>query len=41
MVHWLGWGLAGVWLVMALDLVLRGIVLFWQFRGGRWKSVAV
>ena len=40
-VHWLGWGLTGVWLVMALDLVLRGIVLFWQFRGGRWKSVAV
>jgi multidrug resistance protein, MATE family len=38
---WLGWGLTGVWLVMALDLTVRGLVLTWQFRGGRWKSVQV
>ncbi|MDA0336122.1 MAG: MATE family efflux transporter [bacterium] len=38
---WLGWGLAGVWLVMALDLTVRGLVLFWQFRGGRWKVIQV
>ncbi len=38
---WLGWGLTGVWLVMALDLTVRGVVLFWQFRGGRWKMVQV
>lgn len=39
--QWLDWGLTGVWLVMALDLTVRGIVLFWQFRGGRWKTVEV
>jgi Na+-driven multidrug efflux pump len=39
--RWLGWGLTGVWCVMALDLTVRGVVLWWQFRGGRWKSVRV
>ena len=38
---WMGWGLTGVWSVMALDLVLRGTVLWWQFRKGRWKRVRV
>jgi len=27
--------------VMALDLTVRGIVLFWQFRVGRWKTIEV
>jgi putative MATE family efflux protein len=40
-VEWLGWGLTGVWMVMALDLTVRGIVLFWQFRVGRWKTIEV
>jgi Na+-driven multidrug efflux pump len=40
-IHWFGWGLTGVWLVMALDLTLRGTILLWQFRGGRWKTVEV
>ncbi len=40
-IHWFDWGLTGVWLVMALDLTLRGIVLLWQFRCGRWKTVEV
>lgn len=40
-IDWLGWGLTGVWLVMALDLSVRGVVLYWQFRGGRWKSVQI
>ncbi len=39
--EWLGWGLTGIWIVMALDLTLRGIVLFAQFRNGRWKTVEV
>ncbi|MFH1567208.1 MAG: MATE family efflux transporter [Gemmatimonadota bacterium] len=39
--RWLGWGLTGVWLVMALDLTVRGTVLYAQFRGGRWKRVQV
>jgi putative MATE family efflux protein len=37
----LGWGLAGAWAGIAVDLVLRGGVTFLRFRGGRWKSVEV
>jgi putative MATE family efflux protein len=33
-----GWGLTGVWMVMALDLTLRGCFLFAQFKRGRWKT---
>jgi len=36
-----GWGLNGVWMVMALDLTIRGTFLFTQFRMGKWKSVQV
>jgi len=39
--RWLGWGLTGVWLVMALDLTVRGTVLLAQFKGGRWKTKEV
>ena len=38
---WFGWGLTGVWCVMGLDMTVRGAVLWWQFRRGRWKSVRV
>jgi len=36
-----GWGLTGVWMVMALDLTVRGAFLLAQFRIGKWKSVQV
>jgi len=28
-------------MVMALDLTVRGVVLFGQFRRGRWKTIEV
>jgi len=37
----LGWGLTGVWMVMSFDLMVRGSLMFWQFRRGRWKAVTV
>ncbi len=37
----LGWGLAGAWSAMALDLGLRGAFNFLRFRSGRWKTVQV
>jgi MATE family, multidrug efflux pump len=37
----LGWGLAGAWTAMSLDMVMRGTLSFWRFRGGRWKTIAV
>mgnify|MGYP005864579021 CR=1 FL=1 len=37
----LGWGLTGAWVAMAIDLVIRGLLLFARFRGGKWKSIEV
>jgi len=37
----LGWGLTGVWMVMALDLTVRGCFLFAQFKRGRWKTIQI
>jgi len=37
----LGMGLAGAWLGMATDLVVRGVIFFLRFRSGRWKAAQV
>ncbi|MCL7454100.1 MAG: MATE family efflux transporter [Anaerolineae bacterium] len=37
----LGWGLVGAWSAMALDFSLRGIINFFRFRSGRWKTIKV
>ena len=37
----LGWGLTGVWAVMVLDLTVRGLLMFRQFKRGRWKRMTV
>ena len=34
-------GLMGVWLAMAIDLYFRGILFFFRFRSGYWKTVEV
>ena len=39
--HVLGWGLAGIWAAMTLDMAVRGSLLFARFRQGRWKRVQV
>ena len=39
--YWLGWGLTGVWMVMAFDLTLRGGLMYRQFGRGRWKKMTV
>ena len=33
----LGIGLAGIWLAIAIDYVVRSALLAWRFRGGRWQ----
>lgn len=35
--HW-GLGLVGVWIAMALDEWLRGLVMLWRWKSGAWKS---
>jgi multidrug resistance protein, MATE family len=37
----LGWGLTGAWVAMAVDLTVRGTLMFSRFRSGRWKNVEV
>jgi putative MATE family efflux protein len=37
----LEWGLAGAWLCWLLDQVSRAIIIYFRFRGGKWKLVKV
>ncbi|GBU22313.1 hypothetical protein R80B4_02220 [Fibrobacteres bacterium R8-0-B4] len=34
----MGWGLIGICIAMAADEWTRGIVIFFRWRGGRWKG---
>jgi len=36
----LGWGLTGVWVSMALDECLRGVVCYRRWRSGRWRKTS-
>lgn len=35
----LGMGLVGVWIAVSIDLILRGILLMWSFKRGKWKDI--
>lgn len=35
------WGLIGAWIAMSTDLIIRGILYFIRFKGGRWKSLKI
>jgi Na+-driven multidrug efflux pump len=37
----LGWGLAGVWVVLASELVCRGIMAWLRFEHGGWRHMEV
>lgn len=39
--HRLGWGITGVWWVITVLMILRGIVMVWWFSRGGWKRHAV
>lgn len=34
-----GMGLIGVWIAVAIDLILRGSLLLWSFKRGKWKDI--
>lgn len=36
-----GWGLVGVWIAMACDEVLRGVVVFIRWKRGTWRGKSV
>lgn len=33
-----GWGLVGIWLAMAADECLRGLIFIWRWLSGRWRG---
>ena len=39
LIHGFGWGLEAVWVGMALDLFLRGLISLWRFQKKGWLSV--
>ncbi len=36
-----GWGLAGAWIAMAIDLFFRGYLMRARFLGGQWKTLKI
>jgi putative MATE family efflux protein len=38
---WLKWGLVAIWVVLATELFLRGILVFARFMQGGWKRIEV
>ncbi|MCL4424151.1 MAG: MATE family efflux transporter [Firmicutes bacterium] len=36
-----GWGLAGAWVAMTMDWVVRAVLLFLRFRGAAWRRIKV
>ena len=35
------WGLAGAWWCWFLDQVARAVIIYFRFRGGKWKNIKV
>jgi Na+-driven multidrug efflux pump len=38
---WLGYGLAAVWVVLSVELTVRGVLMYLRFLQGGWKHVRV
>ena len=36
-IYW-GWGLVGIWIAMAADEILRGLLLVYRWYSGKWKN---
>lgn len=34
----MGYGLVGIWIVMTVDEIMRGLIFIWRFASGRWKK---
>ena len=37
----LGMGIYGLWIALAADEVVRGIMMIWRWRSGKWKTKAI
>ena len=36
-IYW-GWGLVGIWIAMAADEILRGVLFIYRWQSGKWKE---
>ena len=36
-IYW-GWGLVGIWIAMAIDEILRGVLFIYRWYSGKWKE---
>ena len=36
-IYW-GWGLVGIWIAMAIDEILRGLLFIYRWQSGKWKE---
>ena len=36
-IYW-GWGLVGIWVAMAVDEILRGLLFVYRWYSGKWKN---
>ena len=36
-IYW-GWGLVGIWIAMAIDEILRGVLFIYRWQSGKWKE---
>jgi putative MATE family efflux protein len=38
---WMGYGLAGIWWALSLELVVRGLLFLWRFQNPAWERIRV
>jgi putative MATE family efflux protein len=38
---WMGWGLAGLWWALSIELVVRGLLFLWRFQQPGWERLRV
>lgn len=38
---WMGWGLAGIWWALSIELVVRGLLFLWRFQQPGWERLRV
>ncbi len=36
-----GFGLAGIWIAFIVDEWLRGVLMLWRWRQGKWRQIAM
>ncbi|MDD2393734.1 MAG: MATE family efflux transporter [Eubacteriales bacterium] len=40
-VNYLGWGIVGAWSAVLVDQLIRWVIVYGRFRGGKWKHIVI